>query len=1288
MKAGYTKKQAEKWINDVNGIAAIIAADRHRLDFVANAHQKFLKDNDEYYFTLDASTLCAKRLLYQGTFNWVQHQMKNTPFMPEDLIDLVNIMREMGYETPCGICYVESRRRWLDKFANEWLQKFKGKKKPTLDQLTTSDGLEDLRRTDNETYQAFVDAMNKKGSSNPKVVQLRTEYDSDILKTMKKKDIQKVKDIGGLRIQSFSDFEVPHLLDMIQAVFDMASVKLTSQAYTKVPNFAWVFGGTGIKINLSLIGKGTGLDANGNLMFDNVEGMNFNEAMKLRDRYSKNVGTILVGMNDAHIIAAMGDHRIDFIIPFHKSGWSNEEIRKVATLNNYADYTAFQNERVIMGRESVTKEFDASEKEAGEIERWIRNQRADGKTTFTTEEKDGKTIVRADGYRIASFKKEKEMKQEENKAKGIKATVKERTNFEPVGANQYWDFSKSGEENAREYLRMCKEDGRMPKFWKFLVDDGEGGFMLPEGNDKESTAIREGYWKTLTDFKMYENDGYGRAGGEVKGSPQTEVTPNINMEEAERVLNEYELGRQMPARADGTAGPFIPMENNNALPQAIPAGELFVKHMKAKQARRLKEEQLEKQQAAEGIKVKKPTIAERAQQEEEINLRMLNSRLATAGYAGALTLGNTASEAEEYIPQKRQAMYADADRLSVAQLDRDYMEAVRKGDAEAEQFYVQETAKRNGFDVENIAYHGTDRFGFTAFDPDKGQGTIFVAYDDVLAGTYTDTRAEIREINNTGKSLEQMSDDDLFEYAYFNLKSIRNEDGEKLKARAFDNGDGTYTLRTNSGKFGEDWKEETISRDELIGYLQPIWERKDKEGIYQLYTRPGKQLVIDVDGANWNRLPWYQVIEATDGEAEDWNEVPVTGEITTRRLAEIAKRHGYDSVRINNIVDDGGRSRRRTDGQDGYGDIGIFFNPEDIKSADAVTYDDDGNVIPPSERFNDQKDDIRFSVAQPDMEVRQFMMGLNENSLQTAQEKTMLRQFKNLNMALEIAKHSLSERQGKLKALEQKENPSAFDKHQMQVLRNQIQNDQRKVDRLEGQMAQATGEKGYANLMHKQRARLENLVSGRTSEEVRATVEALTKQIQAAEKEIAERQKIIDEMDNDLSYKKTAALVDKAGVEKLAQLIRKEYVSNIGKQELIRAITEIRLKMAAGQNINDAVEELAWRIAAESATEGGEMLRSLRGTVIKLGKSQVKELLGNDGSLKELRRGSKGTGPDRGTDQVCEQPEGADGRDKSIRREHGRSDHGPEGADRNCRTERAEGSWSHEDPEPDERAGE
>lgn len=86
--------------------------------------------------------------------------------------------------------------------------------------------------------------------------------------------------------------------------------------------------------------------------------------------------------------------------------------------------------------------------------------------------------------------------------------------------------------------------------------------------------------------------------------------------------------------------------------------------------------------------------------------------------------------------------------------------------------------------------------------------------------------------------------------------------------------------------------------------------------------------------------------------------IKTTGKTDTRNIAQFAKEQGYRGVKITDIYDNGGRGANAD-----AGNVYIYFNPqEDVKSADAVTYDDKGNVIPLSERFNAKNDDIRYSM--------------------------------------------------------------------------------------------------------------------------------------------------------------------------------------------------------------------------------------------------------------------------------------------------------------------------------------
>ena len=193
------------------------------------------------------------------------------------------------------------------------------------------------------------------------------------------------------------------------------------------------------------------------------------------------------------------------------------------------------------------------------------------------------------------------------------------------------------------------------------------------------------------------------------------------------------------------------------------------------------------------------------------------------------------------------------------------------------------------------------------------------------------------------------------------LRSIKDENGNELKARVLFNNDGTYSLRTNDGKFGSDWQTRNISFDELKEYVRPLQEKISQSGTYQLYAKPGNQLVIDANGSTWNEI------------FVDWQSEPMN----TRGIAEYASQNGYDSVRIDNVIDPG----RYSNASEGYGSIGIFFNQDDVKSADAVTYDDNGNVIPPSERFQTNNPDIRYSLPSDDILEDKIMQYLRKGGI-------------------------------------------------------------------------------------------------------------------------------------------------------------------------------------------------------------------------------------------------------------------------------------------------------------------
>lgn len=462
--------QAERYIDNVNSVAKIIADDEVRLDYEAAPGMSSFVGNTEYGGSIDFSTICKKRRLLTGTFEAIQKALPNTALTAEEILTIRKMMADRGYEVSCGLCYVEGSRANMGQYTKQFLDEYaktNHKYLPNMAEMNTASGQEKIRIQHPEVYAAYEKFMNSLAQRKPKMYQMATEYQGEILKKFKgKKNVAEKNKNGGLRLQSFSDFEISHLIDSMQVIMDMSQVGLAGQAYTKVPDFAAALGNTGLKINLSLIAKG--VDAKGNLVLDEVEGMARADAEKLRNQYSDNVGTVIVVFTDVQLQAAMNDPFIDYIIPFHRSQWNSQQHELMGLPKNAKDFTSWQNESYI---EPVYSK---------------------------------------------SGKKQRP------------------SNYMP---NEYWDFGKSGAENAKTYLQMCHENNRRPKFHYLLDKNADGSYSL------KKDGSTDGYWKLLIDFKMYNNEGVG-----VEQMP---VKPEFNMTEAERMLRDYQGGHEtFPAARD------------------------------------------------------------------------------------------------------------------------------------------------------------------------------------------------------------------------------------------------------------------------------------------------------------------------------------------------------------------------------------------------------------------------------------------------------------------------------------------------------------------------------------------------------------------------------------------------------------------------------------------------------------------------------------------------------------------------------------------------------------------
>lgn len=286
---------------------------------------------------------------------------------------------------------------------------------------------------------------------------------------------------------------------------------------------------------------------------------------------------------------------------------------------------------------------------------------------------------------------------------------------------------------------------------------------------------------------------------------------------------------------------------------------------------------------------------------------------------------------DEDTDNQQYVIYRNEDRLHIMNdgdvaptkyslSDSTYLDAVNRGDTETAQKMVDEAAKNAGYDIK--AYHGTRHGGFTVFDDTKN--------DLAQKGFFFSDSPEV------AKSYFKGADGTLYsEYIRMDNPLIIDGHRRNWDALKFDVGDDAQAYKIEQRKDGR-WEIFNIEGRVNIS-RQVAWDTKeDAEQAYR--------------SATWVH-PTSTVLN------------------TTRAIVRYAYNKGdYDGVVIKNTIDMGdSRAKRRIS------TLYIPFKSEQIKTTDPVTYDDNGNVIPLSQRFNTENDDIRFSLSKAVEETKDLI---------------------------------------------------------------------------------------------------------------------------------------------------------------------------------------------------------------------------------------------------------------------------------------------------------------------------
>ena len=459
---GVSIEKAKSWVKSETSLASIVLDPSNALflDYEADDRYEAIKKNADYpQGTVDFSNLCKKRREFTALLDKLQKEHPNRIITAAEMEQIRQILIDENVEVACGLCYVEERRQLLGEIAQGFIDGYKnGTLKesiakeldakdnyvPTIYDLITYDGYRALTTEHPAVAKAFQKFNNARGMQAGRLIEGIAEYKRDILKWSQER-VDFVNSVGGLRVFSFSDFEATHLIDLVQVVQDCAAKGVMIQAYTKVPSFANAVKDTNMKVNRSLIAKGTGIKyENGRkvLDLDPVEGIDINDKDFFDSSNSKSVGNVLVGMSDEQIRLAMKTPFVDYIIPFHTS--LKSEILVAKKIDHWDNYKNFQTD----------KEFRPE------------------KVTY---KKDGS--VKKDGWVVA-----------ENQI-NVYVDVIQAAEAEGKPIKNKLDF-------VNKFLAVAKEKGLKPRFWQFLDVDANGDYVYTEG-----------YHKFLVDFKLFDQDG-------------------------------------------------------------------------------------------------------------------------------------------------------------------------------------------------------------------------------------------------------------------------------------------------------------------------------------------------------------------------------------------------------------------------------------------------------------------------------------------------------------------------------------------------------------------------------------------------------------------------------------------------------------------------------------------------------------------------------------------------------------------------------------------------------------
>ncbi len=301
---------------------------------------------------------------------------------------------------------------------------------------------------------------------------------------------------------------------------------------------------------------------------------------------------------------------------------------------------------------------------------------------------------------------------------------------------------------------------------------------------------------------------------------------------------------------------------------------------------------------------------------------------------------------------------------------------------------------------------------------------------------------------------------------------------------------------------------------------------------------------------------------------------------------------------------------------------------EGLKNA-VVTYETKskgGGLIPLSERFNVSKRDVRYSRAEEALDAGVWMANLTPSAVQTEDERVLMQAYKDKRISISLCLKRQIDYKAKIRELESKESLTGEQRTELENLQDKLEKQQERMAQLEKEMQQITSSEGYAGMMYRYNMVLKDFVQGRTSEQVRDTVEAMLNEVKAAQEQITRQAEELKNLEQTQAVKAMKSFMGKTSLGQQASMLRKQYNSTMNKAEVEDRLAAMALKLASGQDIQTDAEALAADLVDKIRGIRSENLESLRGMTLNIGESLRNELKAENSSMKEIRGAIYGSG--------------------------------------------------------------